>query len=60
MPKTADPSEPRITDSSDSSDSSARTDSSVQASLQGCRPEIDLFTEWAKQTAVMLNEYGES
>lgn len=57
MPKTADPSEPRITDSSDSS---ARTDSSVQASLQGCRPEIDLFTEWAKQTAVMLNEYGES
>ncbi len=54
MPKTADPSEPRITDSS------ARTDSSVQASLQGCRPEIDLLTEWAKQTAVMLNEYGES
>jgi len=54
MPKTADPSEPRITDSS------ARTDSSVKASLQGCRPEIDLFTEWAKQTAVMLNEYGES
>jgi len=50
MPKTADPSEPRITDSS----------SSVQASLQGCRPEIDLLTEWAKQTAVMLNEYGES
>ncbi len=41
-------------------DSSARTDSSVQASLQGCRPEIDLLTEWAKQTAVMLNEYGES